>query len=67
VDRICDLYDEVFSQPPFFWRADESQLHRGRLLRLLDDPSFGVTLAWDGQRVHRAGRGPLVPAGGAAI
>jgi ribosomal protein S18 acetylase RimI-like enzyme len=45
LDPICDLYDEVFSVPPFFWREDESQLHRERLLGLLDDPSFGVAVA----------------------
>lgn len=45
IDPICRLYDEVFSQPPFFWRSDESELHRERLARLLDDPSFGAALA----------------------
>lgn len=47
LDPICDLYDEVFSQPPFFWRDDESQLHRERLTRLLADPSFGIAVARD--------------------
>jgi GNAT superfamily N-acetyltransferase len=45
LDPICDLYDQVFSVPPFFWREDESQMHRQRLLRLLDDPTFGITVA----------------------
>jgi len=45
IDPICALYDEVFSAPPFFWREDESELHRQRLLRLLDDPTFGVVVA----------------------
>lgn len=44
-DPICDLYDEVFSVPPFFWRDDESELHRERLLGLLEDPTFGVMAA----------------------
>jgi hypothetical protein len=48
LDPICTLYDEVFSAPPFFWREDESELHRERLLRLLDDPTFGVALTQDG-------------------
>jgi ribosomal protein S18 acetylase RimI-like enzyme len=44
-DRICSLYYEVFSAPPFFWRDDESQLHRQRLTSLLDDPTFGFAVA----------------------
>jgi GNAT superfamily N-acetyltransferase len=44
-DPICDLYDAVFSQPPFFWREDESELHRGRLRSLLTDATFGVAVA----------------------
>jgi GNAT superfamily N-acetyltransferase len=45
LDPICALYDNVFSAPPFFWREDESELHRQRLLRLLDDPTFGIAVA----------------------
>jgi GNAT superfamily N-acetyltransferase len=45
LDAICDLYDEVFSAPPFFWREDESELHRERLTGLLADPTFGVAVA----------------------
>ena len=45
LDPICTLYDEVFSAPPFYWREDESELHRQRLIRLLDDPTFGIALA----------------------
>jgi GNAT superfamily N-acetyltransferase len=45
-EEICGLYDEVFSAPPFYWRSDESELHRARLTRLLDDPSFGAALAF---------------------
>lgn len=44
LNPICDLYDEVFSEPPFFWREDESELHRERLLGLLEDPSFGIAV-----------------------
>ncbi|WP_229070857.1 GNAT family N-acetyltransferase [Actinoplanes sp. DH11] len=44
-DAICTVYDEVFSRPPFFWRDDESVLHRERLDQLLTDPSFGITVA----------------------
>lgn len=45
VDSICKVYGEVFSAPPFFWRDDESQLHRERLMSLLDDPTFGLATA----------------------
>ncbi|NUT34373.1 MAG: GNAT family N-acetyltransferase [Hamadaea sp.] len=45
IDPICTVYDEVFSTPPFFWRNDESQLHRERLTSLLDDPTFGLATA----------------------
>ena len=45
LELICALYDEVFSAPPFFWREDESQLHRERLRRLLEDPTFGIAVA----------------------
>jgi len=51
VDPICDLYDEVFSAPPFHWELEESANHRARLLRLLADPSFGVALARAGARL----------------
>lgn len=51
LDPICALYDEIFSAPPFFWRDDESVLHRERLLRLLDDPTFGVAVAQAGGRL----------------
>jgi GNAT superfamily N-acetyltransferase len=45
LEPICQIYDEVFSAPPFFWRDDESSLHRARLTGLLDDPTFGLTIA----------------------
>src|SRR5438477_12293032 len=45
LDPICDLYDAVFSAPPFFWRDDESELHRERLSGLLADPMFGIAVA----------------------
>jgi len=47
-DQICALYDDVFSRPPFHWRADESALHRDRLLLLATEPSFGIALALAG-------------------
>ena len=45
LDAICVLYDEVFAAPPFFWRDDESELHRERLTGLLADPTFGIAVA----------------------
>jgi len=45
LDDICRVYDLVFSAPPFYWRDDESDLHRERLLRLLEDPTFGLATA----------------------
>lgn len=61
LDPICALYDEVFSAPPFFWRDDESELHRERLLRLLDDPSFGVAVAQAGEDLAGFAYGFRVP------
>jgi ribosomal protein S18 acetylase RimI-like enzyme len=45
LDAICTVYDDVFSRPPFFWRDDESVLHRERLDQLLTNPTFGITTA----------------------
>lgn len=45
LDAICTVYDQVFSQPPFHWRDDESALHRTRLEQLLTDDTFGITVA----------------------
>jgi len=60
-NRICDLYDEVFSEPPSYWQEEESELHRGRLLRLLDDPTFGITAALDGDELIGFAYGFRVP------
>jgi GNAT superfamily N-acetyltransferase len=62
VDEICALYDEVFSAPPFFWREDESGLHRERLESLLDDPTYGVTLAFAGDELVGFAYGFALPA-----
>ena len=61
LDAICELYDEVFSSPPFFWREDESELHRERLNNLLDDPTFGVAAAWVGEEPVGFAYGVAVP------
>ncbi|BCJ65711.1 GNAT family N-acetyltransferase [Polymorphospora rubra] len=62
VDDICRLYDEVFSEPPFFWRDDESDLHRQRLAGLFDDPTFGITVARVGADLVGFAYGFAVPA-----
>jgi len=61
LDPICALYDEVFSVPPFFWREDESKLHRDRLLRLMGDPTFGIAGAWVGDELVGFAYGFAVP------
>jgi ribosomal protein S18 acetylase RimI-like enzyme len=45
VTQICDLYDEVFSRPPFIWRNGESKRHRQLLEQLLKHPTHAITLA----------------------
>ncbi|WP_175440461.1 GNAT family N-acetyltransferase [Micromonospora yangpuensis] len=57
MDAICDLYDAVFAEPPFFWRDDESWLHRERLSRIVGDPSFGLVVAEVGAEVVGFGYG----------
>ncbi len=47
-DPICRLYDEVFSEPPFRWRPEESHNHRLRLKRLMGRKTFGITSACRG-------------------
>jgi GNAT superfamily N-acetyltransferase len=44
-DEICDLYDEVFSSPPFAWVPEESVNHRARLRAYFADRSFSAMIA----------------------
>ncbi|MGK8525237.1 N-acetyltransferase family protein [Nocardia asteroides] len=46
-DEICQLYDDVFSAPPFVRvkTESESQRHREMLGNMIASPSFGVALA----------------------
>ena len=44
-DPIPNLYDEVFSQPPFAWEESEPEDHRKRLMRVMAEPTFGLTVA----------------------
>lgn len=45
IDAICNLYDEVFSAPPFHWTDDESGHHRDMLTSLIAEPTFGIVTA----------------------
>ncbi|MGH3767089.1 MAG: GNAT family N-acetyltransferase [Pseudonocardiaceae bacterium] len=45
VNAICQLYDTVFSQPPFRWANDESDHHRQSLTRIMTNPTFGLATA----------------------
>jgi ribosomal protein S18 acetylase RimI-like enzyme len=51
----------VFSAPPFFWREDESELHRERLLGLLEDPTYGIAVARAGDELVGFAYGFTVP------
>jgi GNAT superfamily N-acetyltransferase len=62
LDAICAVYDDVFSQPPFFWRDDESGLHRERLGQLLTDTTFGITVAFMQQQLVGFAYGFTLPA-----
>lgn len=61
LDQIGELYREVFSVPPYYWKPDEAQLHRERLLRLLEDPTFGIAMAWAGSELVGFAYGFTVP------
>lgn len=43
---ICQLYQAVFSQPPFNRTAEQYAQQRQQLEQLLKNPSFGISLAW---------------------
>jgi GNAT superfamily N-acetyltransferase len=51
----------VFSEPPSHWHEEESELHRGRLLKLLDDPAFGIAVARVGEELVGFAYGFTVP------
>lgn len=44
-EPICELYDMIFSQPPFDWTDERAVAHRHNLERLLANPSFGAATA----------------------
>jgi GNAT superfamily N-acetyltransferase len=45
LEPICQLYAEVFSQPPFAWDEHEAERHRTTLRSLLAEPKFAITTA----------------------
>jgi GNAT superfamily N-acetyltransferase len=47
-DRICQLYDAVFSAPPFTWSPGDSDEHRRMLTDLLADKTFAIAVAREG-------------------
>jgi GNAT superfamily N-acetyltransferase len=61
IDQICEVYDEVFSQPPFHWQEDDSASHRERLMRLMQDPSFGIATASSSHRLIGFAYGYTLP------
>lgn len=50
-DAICDLYDEVFAEPPMHWSPDQSADHQETLRRLMASPGFGLVLAHAGDEL----------------
>jgi ribosomal protein S18 acetylase RimI-like enzyme len=49
--RICQLYDTVFSKPPFVWIPEESRSHEELLRRLIADSSFSAVVIHEGSEL----------------
>jgi ribosomal protein S18 acetylase RimI-like enzyme len=61
-EPICELYGEVFSKPPFDGGAEDLAHQRERLVRLMANPAFGITVAGaGGELVGFAYGAPLRP------
>ncbi|WP_436764166.1 GNAT family N-acetyltransferase [Streptosporangium sp. V21-05] len=60
---ICDLYEAVFSLPPFDGNAAEFANQRSYFPRLADRPGFRLTTARRGPELIGFGYGYLLPAG----
>jgi ribosomal protein S18 acetylase RimI-like enzyme len=56
-EPICQLYDRVFSRPPFRWTDEESEHHRELLTGLREDPTFGIVTAQAGDQLVGFGYG----------
>lgn len=61
-DAICELYDEVFSEPPRTWSDTRSVEHRDTLRRLMASPGFGLVLAHAGDQLVGFGYGRTLAA-----
>jgi ribosomal protein S18 acetylase RimI-like enzyme len=61
LDRICALYDAVFSQPPFRWTDEESAHHRQSLMELSRNPTFGLASAEAGDELVGFAYGVRLP------
>ena len=48
-EAVCELYDEVFSEPPMHWSDGQSAEHRDTLRRLMASPGFGLVLVHAGE------------------
>ncbi|WP_440105747.1 GNAT family N-acetyltransferase [Streptosporangium sp. H16] len=59
---ICDLYEAVFSLPPFDGNAAEFANQRSYFPRLVDRPGFRLTTARSGAEFVGFGYGHLLPA-----
>jgi ribosomal protein S18 acetylase RimI-like enzyme len=59
--QICELYDAVFSQPPFAWTANGSQEHAQELAALRTDPTFGLAIAMLGDQLVGFAYGVRLP------
>ncbi|GAA5199609.1 hypothetical protein GCM10023322_75640 [Rugosimonospora acidiphila] len=59
--QICELYDAVFSQPPFIWTANDSQEHGQELAALRTDPTFGLAVAMRGDELVGFAYGVRLP------
>jgi ribosomal protein S18 acetylase RimI-like enzyme len=44
-EPLCELYDEIFSEPPMHWAAGQSAEHRETLRRLMKDAGFRLVVA----------------------
>jgi GNAT superfamily N-acetyltransferase len=61
-DKIRGLYDSTFSAPPFVWTEDAASFHNQELTRIRNEPTFGITLATNGESLVGFAYGHTLPA-----
>lgn len=61
VDDVCQLYDAVFSVPPFTWSPGEPAEHRRMLTDLLADKTFAIAIAREGRELVGFAYGHRLP------